>query len=552
MKIYILTHNYFKEKELSKYFNHIGLKTTHLEQKNQYENIDKNEDYICVTEQTRLISKKNNQQAVLSEFGEALHFSELTLEININNQFHKKNYNACVQGYIFPHLKNYDVQEEIYAWDDVFVPIKTMKSYHEMKKLGIKSSARDIAFSKMIDDLPQIFKFQDKINLNFNPVGLDDIISFEPVIEDLFKNNVYYRLAYDNEVFKPLIDYVIKDGLFIRRASNRKQKNYWLPGLNAGLPLTPKKDELHELTFMFHDIMHFIFPDLIVNDDSEESRHKYFITRMMSEAFTIILADVLFISLLEENKIQYDYEKRKIYPIFKNIKFDLTLENMPKIKEILWTNVQFALLGQENLKEMIKNDVAYENYKQKYQKIFQDDYNWTLHNYDNIVKNHLQNYKWLKMVDEDFPDILQGTKDFCMDFSLRLSRQEQVRLIFEQMYKKIENIVQYKKLPSPQFKKRALQRYWSGQMFIFFKYKALYNDIFMQALRLELKNECDMLKLQSLYENYLTRLCEDNFITSYELENYKKIYPFFEPFYVFYDRNPNESYEDTLKKVFKD
>jgi len=37
-----------------------------------------------------------------------------------------------------------------------------------------------------------------------------------------------------------------------RSASNRREKNYWFPGLNAGIPLVPKRDPVHEATFMAH------------------------------------------------------------------------------------------------------------------------------------------------------------------------------------------------------------------------------------------------------------------------------------------------------------
>lgn len=38
----------------------------------------------------------------------------------------------------------------------------------------------------------------------------------------------------------------------------QREKNYWWPGLNAGLPLTAKRDAVHEATFMAHDFGHFV------------------------------------------------------------------------------------------------------------------------------------------------------------------------------------------------------------------------------------------------------------------------------------------------------
>jgi hypothetical protein len=103
-------------------------------------------------------------------------------------------------------------------------------------------------------------------------------------------------------------------GVFFRAAENRRQGNYWNPGLNGGrtclflpfsfrflfyllfclhvaplmfdrfhrnllydvrvgIPLTKKADEIHELTFMAHDFGHFTIPDLCyVGMDSLEHR----------------------------------------------------------------------------------------------------------------------------------------------------------------------------------------------------------------------------------------------------------------------------------------
>jgi hypothetical protein len=548
MKIYILTRSPFKEKELSRYFNNIGLATTHLSLNAQLENIPADEDYICVTEQTQLLSKHTHLKCQLDKFEEVIHYSEIVLNIRINGIPETRTYQSSLEGFIFPYLKT--DRKDVYNWDDIFVSATTMKSYQDMKDQGIKNSARDITFALMMDDLPSIFQF-DKINLNFNPVQNNEVISFEPVIEDLFKNNRYYKLAYKNEVFKSLLDYIISDGLFIRRASNRKQKNYWLPGLNAGIPLTPKKDELHELTFMFHDIMHFFFPDLIVTANDKASKHKYFIARMVSEAFTLVLADILFISLLKDDNIEYDYTKRKIFPLFENIKFDITKQNMPKVKELLWANTCFALLGDDKLRKLVKNDTVFEIYKSKYQQIFQDDYIWTVHNYGNIAKNHEQNKSWLEMIKNVSGDILTGTDSFCPQFDINSDMQEQVRCVFETMYNKLEGIVLNNVILS-EGKKRAVQRYVAGQCFIFYKFDTVYNKLFLEQIKEALKVEFpDIQNIKYIYNTYIDALAKDNFITRYEAENYKNIYPFFEPFYVFYERDKNETFADTLNRIFE-
>jgi inosine/xanthosine triphosphate pyrophosphatase family protein len=555
MKIFILTKNPYKEKELSKYFRNIGLHTEHIVKINRSELKKQKIDYLCVSEQTNLLNKKN-EKAKLEDFEEVVHNSEVTLEIFKEGQKTVKKFYGYVEGYVFPNLKSN--RPDIFNWDDIFVASATMKSYQEMKDTGLKNSARDLAFVQLIDYLPEVFKFEKKINLNFNPMEHEEVISFKPFIKDLFDSNQYYSIAYKNPVFRNIINHVLNDGLFIRRATNRKQKNYWLPGLNAGIPLTPKKDALHELTFMFHDIMHFIFSDLIVTDQSEKTRHKYIIARMMSEAFTLVLADMLFISLLKKEGIEYDYDKRKIYPIFGQNEFDITIENIDKIKELLWANTAFALLGDEKpFKAIIKDENVLANYKSKYQRFFQEDYRWTAHNYQNIKQYSQRDEKWLKHIQNTCGDIVYDAKESYPDFELDSSLEVQVKTIFDEFFSKLAQIMQKPSNYNPELAfTNAVKKYVAGQMNVFFKFDAFYSSLFLEQISLILKKEIldekDLKNIKNLYNAYIDKLVKDSFTTSYEGDNYKNIYPIFEPFYVFYEKTVEETFDQTVKKIFKD
>lgn len=553
MKIIIVTTNDYKQKELSKYFHNIGLQTHHMRKYDQKSFQQLFPDYLCIREQTNLINKETLISSNLEQFEEVVHQSTVTLDIFSNGKNNQIKFYAEVEGFIFPTLKT--DRNDIYDWDDIFVSSSTMKTYQEMKDNGIKNSARDLAFAQVIDYLPEVFQFKEKINLKFNPVIHEEIISFEPIIKNLFDHNPYYKIAYENDFFNPILNYILQNGLFIRRASNKKQKNYWLPGLNAGIPLTPKKDELHELTFMFHDIMHFLYPDLIVLEKNQLSKHKYILARMMSEAFTLVLADILFISLLKNKNIEYDYAKRKIYPLFENIQFELTKENLPKIKQLLWANVCFALLGQdEPLKSLVKNDIAFYNYKNKYQRFFQEDYIWTENNFNNIVHQSHHNYQWYKLLKNNDVD-LPTTENFCPNFSLKLSLVEQIKEIFSCMFDKIECTLNSSIHYSEKYAfSHAVKKYMYGQIYIFFKFETLYNQLFlkeiMKILNKELLDKKDLIDMLSLYNSYIDKLGKDNFISPYEVKNFKNIYPIFEPFYVFYDKEKSVDFQITLNSIF--
>lgn len=555
MKIFILTKNPYKEKELNKYFRNIGLHTEHIVKINRSELKKQKIDYLCVSEQTNLLNK-SKEKAKLKDFEEVTHHSEVTLEIFKDGKETVKTFQAQVEGYVFPNLKSNRL--DVFNWDDIFVASTTMKSYQEMKDNGLKNSARDLAFVQVIDYLPEVFKFEKKINLNFNPMEHEEVISFKPFIKDLFDNNQYYSIAYQNPVFRNIINHVLNDGLFIRRATNRKQKNYWLPGLNAGIPLTPKKDALHELTFMFHDIMHFIFSDLIVTDQSEKTRYKYIIARMMSEAFTLVLADMLFISLLKNEGIEYDYDKRKIYPIFAQNQFDISIDNLDKIKDILWANTAFALLGDEKpFKAIIKDEDVLANYKSKYQRFFQEDYRWTAHNYQNIKQYSQRDEKWLKHIQNTCGYIVYDAKESYPDFELDSSLETQVKTIFDDFFSKLTNIIKTPSVYNSELAfSNAVKKYVAGQINVFFKFDALYSSLFLEQISLILKKEIlddkDLKNIKKLYNAYIDKLVKDGFTTSYEGENYKNIYPIFEPFYVFYEKTVEETFEETVKKIFKD
>lgn len=557
MKVFIITSSHKKEVELSRYFKNIGIKTTPLLSKNDFDEkrIEEQDIILLISEQTQLLSKESNELADLNVFQEVVHNSTVysTLIKKQNGKITKemKEYKASVNGILSPSQKT--SRKDIYNWDDIFISEKSMIPYQEMKDKGIKNSARDLAFSYFISDMEHIFKFENKVNLNFNKSNINEVISFEPFIQNLLKNNPYYKLCESNMFFKNILSNIIEQGIFFRRSADRSQRNYWLPGLNAGIPLTPKKDAIHEATFMFHDIMHFIYPDLIITDNSKESKNKYIIARMMSEAFTIVLADMFFISLLDDENIEYDFNKRKIYPLFKEMKFDVSLNNIDKIKELLWANTCFALLGEEDhLKSLIKKDCLFEDYKNKYQRFFQEDYKWTDKNYNNIVKNNLINKEWYEKMSEHFPGLICSALDYAPEFNISLSLKEQVLIIFEEMFNKLICFAK-KENNEKNPLKTAFTRYMMGQMNIFYKYDTIYNHIFIEELiksTLSIENEKDIEKAKNVYNLYLKKLVCMDLITTYDYERYKSIFPVFEPFYVFYESKKEESFNDILHSIF--
>lgn len=558
MKFFIVTSNKHKEKELSQYFSNIGIKTTHIK---NLQNVkiselleEVNEEYFFIGEQTSLLDENSNTVIQFNEFQKVIHHSTLFAtsykKDDKNNiiKVHKK-YSAEVKGFLFPHLKT--GRKDIYNWDDIFISEKSMISYQNMKEKGIKNSARDLSFSLFINDNLNVFKFKEKVNLNFNKMNDDQVISFEPFIEKLINEHPYYKVCAENSFFGNILSNIIQQGIFVKKSEDRIQRNYWIPGLNAGIPLTPKKDQIHELTFMFHDLMHFIFPDLFVLEDTIKNKHIYIISRMMSEAFTIILADVLYISLLSKSNLDYDFNKRKIFPLFKNMSFDIDFNNIDKIKELLWANTCFALLGREKeLKILVQDDNIFEDYKQKYQRFFQEDYIWTENNYNNISHNCEITKKWYNRAKKSFSNLVTSTDDYVSNFNEKAPILEQVKIIFDEMFLKLCSFSREKNsLPN---QNNAFKRYMLGQINIFYKYETIYNTLFLDTIfELMQGGEENNAQVLKIYNSYLDKLVELDLITHYERGQYKNIYPIFSPFYVFYDQNEKEHFTSTVSRILE-
>lgn len=173
-------------------------------------------------------------------------------------------------------------------------------------------------------------------------------------------------------------------GVFFRAAQNRRQNNYWNPGLNGGIPLTKKADEIHELTFMAHDFGHFTIPDLTyIGTTSVRHRRAYIAWRMASEATTMALADMLFVDALNKSGVDYDFSTRRIYPLFVDLKINfLDKENFVKnLKRVVRANYIYCLRGDDSayrelLREVGSQEENLEHFKEKFMPFFVEDFHW--------------------------------------------------------------------------------------------------------------------------------------------------------------------------------
>src|SRR5262249_16236090 len=134
-------------------------------------------------------------------------------------------------------------------------------------------------------------------------------------------------------------------------------------------------------------------PDLIYTGQTDDlSRRIYIIARMMSEAITLVLADMLFVDSLASSGHEYDWGKRRIYPLFLDLGIDLTPGPglLPNLETLLRANGRYCLRGDDGgYRELLAARAAgtenLERFKEKYMPFFVEDFRWTVRNWTNFA-----------------------------------------------------------------------------------------------------------------------------------------------------------------------
>lgn len=541
MNIILLTDNKFKAQEIMSIFGGFGIRLTVQSERSLtpsqiIKKLGLKSAYI-IREVTNLEDLSGNTLDYPAHLQSVIHFSNLYVQHIVGETVVCKRYTSQVQGFIDLSRKATN-HEDVYNWDDVFVCLKTMKTYYEMRGDSGKHSARTSVLSSFLKDEAM---FPSLVDLQHNPMQQDGVVEFSDKIYSLIRNNPILSNYKQSEILKPLVENVLANGIFTRSAANRRQRNYWFPALNAGLPLVPKSDEIHEVTFMFHDLMHHLIPDLIYDGSNNPLyRDIYVIHRMLGESFTIVLADMLFIQLLDKSGIEYDWSKRKIYPLFKSM--DKNEISLSEIKEIFYANAQFALLGNYDYLLKIGGAEEFNNYRQKYEKFFIEDYRWTFNNFDDMQRKHETMRKWF-LANEGSIAPERKVGYFAAKVSCEMNYEQKFDVIFDIVWKQIEGLI-VGRMDSNDIEtsiSNAFKNYMIGQSIIFFDYdflpesKVFYSLISNYLSSKKTFSAMEIKSIRELFSTYLDKLVSDNRLSENMSIMYKEIVPIFEPFYVFYD-----------------
>jgi hypothetical protein len=452
----------------------------------------------------------------------------------------------------------------VFGWDDIFV-LDCGLSYHQLRQYGIKRSSRDMVISDFLRD--NVY-YKNLLDVEFNKQSPTRVIDFSVNVSEFVKNNKYYNNDLARSYgYRNLQNHVLNFGVFFRAAKNRRQNNYWNPGLNGGIPLTKKKDEIHEITFMAHDFGHFAIPDLIfIGNNSVRHRKAYIAWRMASEATTMALADMLFVDSLNKTGVQYDFNARRIYPLFLDLNIDFLDRShyVANLKKVIRANFDYCLTGDSNkYRELIgsRSDLNLKKFEEKFMPFFVEDFNWTEHNYDNMQKRSEEMKRWwesilpirklsylnIKSIDDFLGDLSNVDEELFIDQVFEIIFEQKVRPVLE---------TEAELLPENQRLQRAFTRYMAGQMAIFSKFhflaesKEYHNKILTLLLQHESSMDLSTINhIRSVYEEYLSLLVTKNLLSKDDQLTFSELYPLFDPHYVSYDQSL-ESYED-LKEVSK-
>jgi len=146
-----------------------------------------------------------------------------------------------------------------------------------------------------------------------------------------------------------LVDFIRDErGLFIKPSRFKNQRNYWNAPTNGGLPVVKKRDEIHEGTFMAHDLEHFAIQDPVPFSfsDNPEYLRIYLRHRMASEATTLALTDMIAVDVAGLKEQGYDITKRRIFPLYESVLPAFEGATISELTQrLMEANIAYALTG---------------------------------------------------------------------------------------------------------------------------------------------------------------------------------------------------------------
>lgn len=476
----------------------------------------------------------------------------------------KRVYVSKAHGFLTLNGSLQNEQPKPWGYDAQFIPDGIMTSYYHLKKKGLKISPRDMNIGQFL---------QDFVHYNTNKWTFKELKVARPIdIEADYRKILHDFFDFDSQkgfigynFWHKLVNSAVSGGLFIRVSNTKKMNNYWWPVGNAGLPMTSKpKDPMHEKTYMMHDIFHFLVPDLLYTGNMNGVANyewSYTLHRVMTECFTLVLADMFYVHYITINGLIYKtVEGRKIYPIFEAIygkRTDVFTEDI--LEEVVRASVSYGLYGSDSgfTGLFVKYNGTYKldefrnllkNFQDKYDYYLIQDLKWTVHN-ATYMKAHSKKYQYLKHNRLD--PIIKRLEIVTLD-SLNLGPEKPEKLDVEYFIEvglnQLKRSMTKPFYPDNTILKNKFLRWVLGQLCFFEHYESIpivdgIKEKYYKMVE-EVLSENNINVTQNKIRNfryqwdYLMDKCvEMQIITVDESKQFKEVFPIFDPQYI-------SSYED--------
>lgn len=418
----------------------------------------------------------------------------------------------------------------IFDWDSAFTPHQGIP-LHNAALVGLKNSAREQCLSAFVEEY---LRHAPKVP-RFTPVKPEGIVDWKTDARLLLANPLYHHLPAELE---NALAFVVNQGIFFRAAHSRRDGNYWLPGLNGGLPYVPKDDSIHEAVYAFHDVMHQLMPDLIFDGvDTKLHRQTYIIYRMMSEAVSLALADMRFAASLEtRDTTGYDFDKRLILPLYQ------TMQGAEiATRELLHRMVRYVTLGE--IASFPFTTPAWTAFERKYHRFFIGDFQWTRMNWQNLFGRKKALEQFVQLIT---PRALRAQNLWLVSDVVNeldapyLSLPKLVDALFDLVMKKrLEPALNYPEEPSLELSRsNGFRRWLTGQCALFARYEPIIGipplgyELIARVQSDELFNSNEMEVIRTRFRTYIKELAASGIISDDDAFVFQDVFPLFDPFFL--------------------
>lgn len=436
-------------------------------------------------------------------------------------------------------------------WDDQFRMQESSETLTEWKRrTGSKVSARDATVAQFI-----AARVRSSIrDFNFFGIVPGRPVSFDKLVLDDLDTDAFTGRATVREFgLYGLLQHVANMGIHFRAPVDRRGSVAWDPGLHGGIPTTPKKDAFHEKGYFIHDVGHQpLSRGMFEGTVSELLRRVDLVQNMLSEAFTMVLADMAFVDAVRASGYDYDYTKRRIWPLFEATGLSGAPIPHDRLLELLLANGHYCVTGKtetwEGLISGPKAGPALARFTESYQHFFRADLVWNAANWRDRVARKDEFRRWWELVGQinranglglqTLPEIAKASGAMETD-----STEALVEKIGRYLFRtRLLPVLQ--KAPKPatpqQRLHRAFARWMSGQLLVHVRYDFIpevraEGILLTDALcRSEIRSQADLQRLRDFFERRVDRLAERGLLPHADAEMYREMVPHVEPKFVGY------------------